>query len=270
MTKLTFPGPDRTSTRSLHPGEPVVPPSWRATLLAIVLAITAVVAASCGSPDSSVTTPIPPSEPVENPVTADSDPATSSSPEPESIESVLAGFFNQAPPGGPFLSGTSEHLEYLVACLEYAGIAATVGENPPHLSFSSPTGDPTSGATYEKVLDFCRSETERRGWALPSPFEGPDRNLELMYELWLGTHECLQAHGYPTVDPPSLDVFLDSGGKAWNPYQGFPSPGLLIAVDPTDLSPADKEHLEAQELCPGHLPSLLQELEATNERSSSP
>lgn len=221
-----------------------------------VLALLVAVLVSCQS------AAVPDSEPQLGSALAVSEsssqlPTASSNAEAALVDSQLdtrAPFSKSVPLGAPFFSGSVEHLTYIAECLEYEGFAVTLSTDPLFIQLKGPYT-----AAYEDTSDRCYQMPIQEGWVVPSPFGG-EGDFGLMYDLWLGTQACLIEHGYPTVEPPSREAFVDSGGTAWHPYAAFPTPGRLIVVEPQSANVEEREQLAAQELCPSYLPTLLQAL----------
>lgn len=103
---------------------------------------------------------------------------------------------------------------------------------------------PAAGA----VGDYCLQVAKENEWFISSPFDGSDEGNRLMFEGYLGIHECLKEHGYPTAEPPSEEAFIDEPFSLWNPYAGFPMGGS-VAGDPAVLNPQKLYQMEAQKTC---------------------
>lgn len=53
--------------------------------------------------------------------------------------------------------------------------------------------------------------------------------------MW--TYDCLQTVGFPAPAPISVDVYVESGGSGWHPYNAI-SPGVYAEAErqcPQDL-----------------------------------
>lgn len=144
-------------------------------------------------------------------------------------------------PSGPLVEGSVDQLNWLVSCIEANGqVVEVISVDPPGFSFIS------SGV--EPVLEHCNQVADANGWFTPSPFDGSETGNRLLYGFWIRIHECLADHGYPTVQPPSEDAFVDQGPELWNPYAGMT--GLpLVVRDPATASGAERQQLEAQQVC---------------------
>lgn len=46
--------------------------------------------------------------------------------------------------------------------------------------------------------------------------------------MW--TYDCLQTVGFPAPAPISVDVYVESGGSAWHPYNAL-SPGIYAQAE---------------------------------------
>jgi hypothetical protein len=142
--------------------------------------------------------------------------------------------------GGAVLPGSPEHFDYLVSCMESAGFAVTLD-----VSSGSISGDPGADQMdrFRDTLAICDEAAFESGLVARHAEQTPDE-LRLWYRAFLLAHECLTEHGYPASDPPSIDVYVESGGTAWHPYDA--------------LSPASIQDIEP--ICPQDLIVLISEL----------
>jgi hypothetical protein len=111
------------------------------------------------------------------------------------------------------------------------------------------TIDPADGAlagvyptdqkeVFQETLEECMS-----GAGLDTGAEKPtvlDADYERLFKAYVETAECLAREGFETSAPPSLQVFIESDGGAWHPYD-------VIAHD-RNLSDTDWQR--ANRLCP--------------------
>lgn len=90
---------------------------------------------------------------------------------------------------------------------------------------------PGDGIDFSNVPPTQHQEAQKTSWAcltglnLPEPTEPADDQLAEHYDYLLEAKECLEAEGYETGDPPSLDTYIETGGQ-WSPYN-------LVAQDDT-------------------------------------
>ena len=76
----------------------------------------------------------------------------------------------------------------------------------------------------------------------PSAVAAPtDSQLVVYYDRLRVNGQCLEGLGYEVPTPPSLEVFLESGGLSWHPYMAF---------GPDGLNPSDAEWEVINETCP--------------------
>jgi hypothetical protein len=167
----------------------------------------------------------------------------------------LPGFTASSPPER-FILGTLESWEWMVSCGAANGEAMEIIGDPPNLRWQT---NPRTA----RVFDACSEAAFAMGWGMASPFDGSPASNRLLYFLWLEVYECLRDNGYPTVDPPSEDAFIERGAPLWNPYSGMT--GLPVGVaDRSFASPREREQLAAQELCGTFGETMLQQQASDN------
>lgn len=180
----------------------------------------------------------------------DGTPETSTPPASVTSESIP---FEVTPPADTFVEGGIEFVEWLVAC------AAENGEVVEPIYGTAPAVQWTgTRARTREIVEQCRQTGLAEGWIIPSPFDGSTEGNRLMYRLWIPVYECLRDKGYPTIEPPSEEAFVDQGSELWNPYAAMAGAPLVVA-DPDAASAADLRQLEAQELCGASAEVLYQE-----------
>lgn len=90
---------------------------------------------------------------------------------------------------------------------------------------------PGDGIDFSNVSPIQHRVAQKTSWAcltglnLPEPTEPTDEQLAEHYDYLVEVKECLEAEGYETSDPPSLDTYIETGGR-WSPYS-------LVAQDDT-------------------------------------
>lgn len=130
--------------------------------------------------------------------------------------------------------GSADVNQKMEACLESKGFSVTVGPDG-GMDIRSP--DPK--ATPRAGIESCQEELQEQG-VLPDSNAPPSRaDLEGRYKVLLGVNSCMKQHNYPTVEPPSLDVFIEGGGL-WHPYDatfgGPPNADGLSSRPSVDLA----------------------------------
>lgn len=74
--------------------------------------------------------------------------------------------------------------------------------------------------------------------------------LTIAFRSYLYVRECMILEGYPVDEPPSLDVYIQSEGAVWHPYNAF----MTSPDGPTGLA-------DLEETCPQDLAYLASVLE---------
>lgn len=138
------------------------------------------------------------------------------------------------------------YLEYVAECARQAGVQVDV------IATANPGLAPRRPSTPRdsEVVGRCLELPGEKGWLIPSPFDGSDEGNRLLYAIRVDIYDCLVANGYPTVEPPSQELFVEEGESAWNPYEGMFGDKLFVSPNATgDIPPEIQRQLEAQELC---------------------
>lgn len=126
--------------------------------------------------------------------------------------------------------GSPEHLQFMVTCLQSAGFAVSIDDGGVS---AAPGSDQVS--FYRDALKACEQAGVDSGLVMERRPYGPEE-WSVIYDAFQITSQCLIEHGYPTPDPPSRDVYIESGGR-WHPFDLL-SPTAIDAVEqvcPQDL-----------------------------------
>jgi len=130
-------------------------------------------------------------------------------------ESLLGRYADMVLGGGLVPYGSVEHVHYVVDCIKSAGFAVE-WEQGGLLARPGVEQEPR----YREVMAFCEQAAVDSG--LVGPLLPPDEEeLAARYEAAMWTYDCLQAAGFPVPDPVSLDVYIESGGSGWHPYNAM-------------------------------------------------
>ncbi len=144
------------------------------------------------------------------------------------------------PGDGPYPLEGIEHAKYRIACLEYQGMAVTPSVDGTSLMFQA--GGLTMGQAF--ALDHeCYQRAIDIGLVLD--YGSTPEGLALKYEAEMQTQRCLLKNGFETVDPPSLDSYIDSGGTNWTAFDAYGG-----KVDVFRTSGTYSEQVQAQIACP--------------------
>ncbi len=74
------------------------------------------------------------------------------------------------------------------------------------------------------VFESCVIEAEEVGMAY-NPVATPELT-SAFYDFLLELGSCLEGEGYEVSEPPSRDLFVESRGEAWHPYEAIVESGL--------------------------------------------
>lgn len=86
---------------------------------------------------------------------------------------------------------------------------------------------PEQRSRLQEAMAQCEAEVGE----LDEPASVPDREqLEARYEGLLDVYDCLEEGGFPSDPPPSLDVYVASGGTAWIPGSSIERSDVLQAA----------------------------------------
>lgn len=202
----------------------------------VVIIVLAVFSAACSAP---------------NPTTP-SDDSTTTTIDPLVPGATLESGFTASPPSERWVEGTLEFNEWLVTCAEEHGEVVTLMEGL--ISGALPNTD-----RGRDIVQDCWDLAIQAGWAIQIPTGEEGQRLE--YRLLIEVHECMVEAGYPTVEPPTEDAWVDAGmtGQSgrWNPYRALGgAPMLFMGGGPH--THRDMLNLRAQEECGGYMPELYQ------------
>ena len=153
-------------------------------------------------------------------------------PSREEIVAMLPSTPVTTAPSGAVRASVRDRQETKLACIRSFGFAAELDLGDLGIVVDLP---PEQQDEYFEVLDICR----RRLFAELGVSEVPSREeLTAHYRAYLYVRECMIAEGYPVDDPPSLEVYVESLGAAWHPYDavmagGQGSPGFFSRLEET-------------------------------------
>ena len=133
--------------------------------------------------------------------------------------------------GGQVPYGSPEHVGYILTCVKGAGFDVELVDGG---LLATPA--PEQRDLYRETLAACEKSAIDRG--LVGPLLPPSHEeLAAWYEALTWTHDCMAAAGYPVSDPPSLDLYVESNGRVWHPYDVLPVEKIPVVerVCPQDL-----------------------------------
>lgn len=99
---------------------------------------------------------------------------------------------------------------------------------------------------FDQAIAACHSALDELGISLGT---GREANEEL-YQIYMDSQECLKLNGFPTVDPPTRESFIEDP-STWYPWQA------LLPIN-TGFTPDDelinsnqfRPYMESLEVCP--------------------
>jgi hypothetical protein len=145
---------------------------------------------------------------------------------PAELLDLLGPYADTVLRGGMVLPGSAEHVNYMVSCIESAGFAVEVD-----VSAGAISAAPNQGQVdrFRDVFGACEEAAFEYGLIARFADPTPER-LQLQFEAFLLTHQCLEENGFATSEPPSMDVYMDSKGAIWHPYEAL-SPAIIETVE---------------------------------------
>jgi hypothetical protein len=111
--------------------------------------------------------------------------------------------------------GSIEHLEFLATCVRSAGFHVELDLEERSLT-ARPGGEQESA--YREVLATCEEAAFSSG-LVKRPGPPDDEFLAARYDAFMLTYQCLSANSYPVSPPPSKELYIESGGTIWHPYE---------------------------------------------------
>ncbi len=94
----------------------------------------------------------------------------------------------------------------MATCMSDEGWPVEVNAEGDGLSIDT-TGLAAGAADQNRIYDAC---AETVGGPPPRPAPPTTSEIQGLYTLYVGTYECLVAHGHPAVEPPSEDVYVST------------------------------------------------------------
>ena len=146
-------------------------------------------------------------------------------------------------PASVLTADPSEALLFVAGCLRDAGFSVTVDVGAGSWEAHVP---PEQQDKLTEVVISCSQAATEQG-LIPSSLPSRDE-LETMYAINELISACLADHDYPTVDAPSLEQFLDSGGLTWDPFLAALE-GIWATPDP-DHAGYDTAEAQLYRSCP--------------------
>lgn len=153
--------------------------------------------------------------------------------------------------------GSEEHTRFVVECLTERGFHVE-GESQQGVGVISAEVSDAQAEVYSEAWIACNEEAQESLGVRP-PTTPSVEQLGLWYDAFILTNQCLIEHGYPTVEPPSKDVFIDryvSSGSTWHPYDAVPEANLHT-VPGEASTPAAARGREIRETCTADLGVLI-------------
>lgn len=117
-------------------------------------------------------------------------------------------------PGAASTEASASWARFTLDCVSDAGFEADIevslGESYVRARVSE-----DRASLYQEVATACEEEAVALGLSAAGP---PDEDqLRKRYEYLLSASACLTGLGYEPGEPPSVEVFVDSGGT-WSPH----------------------------------------------------
>lgn len=134
--------------------------------------------------------------------------------------------------GGEVPLGSLEHLQYLQSCLARAGFEVEI--QPDEGALQAKPG--VQEDEYRAALGDCEEAAFDSG-LVGRPTAPTDEELAAWYEAFQLTYQCLLGKDLEPDPPPSAELYIESGGSNWHPYDGL-SPAEISQVEndcPQDL-----------------------------------
>lgn len=192
------------------------------------------IAAACSSEGTESTAPASLGPASDAPASSSAVPSAGWQPPEQALPSD-SGLRNRLGPYAEFVLGesgmvpygSSEHLGYLVTCVESAGFDVEISDG----GLLAKPGSQESH--YRTALAACEEAAIASG--LVRPLEPPDEaELSAWYDAFMLSYECLVREGYPVSEPPSRDSYIESDGRNWHPYDRI-SGSDVESLCPQDL-----------------------------------
>ncbi len=151
---------------------------------------------------------------------------------------------------------SEDHLLFLAECLQDHGFIAEIDLRDRSIA----VGPPEQSEAASRAMEDCMQAAIDQGVVVGPP-EISDENLRVWYAAYQITQSCLIEHGYPVVDPPSLDSYVEARGTNWHPYDAVPEASMYGEPDLSDTDGELHRGAEIRETCTADVTRLLPNLE---------
>lgn len=133
----------------------------------------------------------------------------------------------------------------MIACFAEYGLEATrqIGGGDVGIHFTTDDGSiPEIPPGVQAIIDEAAEDCNAR---VPLPDHHTSKTLDdAAYERMIDLRDCIIAHGYDVPEPPSAEVWIDSGLEAaFNPY-------VAILLGPSPIRIPEDELRSLMEACP--------------------
>jgi len=155
----------------------------------------------------------------------------------EEIAALLPSTPVTTAPPGAVRASIRERQEFELECMRSFGFDGEIQEKSLAILSDVPE---EQFDRYLEVGEICRKRM--LAW-LGVPEEKTEEDRLKQYSALLYVRECMLAEGYPVDDPPSPEVWVESGGAIWHPYTGV----MLGTQEPVAY------YTSLEEICPANL-----------------
>ncbi len=147
-------------------------------------------------------------------------------------------------------------LDFVVAarleasCVAHFGFSLADPESAERTGVNIFDVPPPQRQRADEVVTACRAGLIDNGVVLSSDAAA----WGVRFDAWLEVQECLISNGYPVVEPPTRETFLENPG-VWQPYDGLiedrAGTGVIIVpFGPITQSETYRLYFEALDVCP--------------------
>lgn len=151
---------------------------------------------------------------------------------------------------------SEDHLLFLAECLEDKGFVAEVNLRDRSVA----AGPPEQSEAASQAIADCMQEATDQG-VVAGPPEISEENLRVWYAAYQITQRCLIEHGYPVVEPPSVDSYVEEQGRNWHPYDAVPEASMYGEQNAPDPDGELRRGREIREACTADTTRLIPILE---------
>lgn len=114
----------------------------------------------------------------------------------------------------------------VLACVRERGL--TVEMDPYDYRLHFEFGEQRQQESAMTAVQECTRQIDATRFEPQPPLT--EEQLRALYQYYVAQRDCLEVAGFPGVSPPPEQVFIDTDGSGWGPYDGTESMYIPVEV----------------------------------------